>query len=322
MSRYLTIIICLIATLSAGPIHAQNELIEQWVQGAVGQSSGINSTAGESERIFGEPDATCVPFEDLAFEFNAWVTGEPDRGEEWIEVRFAQPVFATAIEVHEALNPGAVVRILIRDFSGELHEVWAGKDPNDTCPAVLRADFEPLAFASNTVRVELNTALVPGFNQLDAVKLVGRPVTDFEPFFVRIDDEAGGNPSRIYRTTITADLNNDGDLDFMQTATLTNSGALQDEISPQRTTLFLNLGDEQFLDVTEGSGLQALNATTTGFGNFSTSTTTPMWTCFSVLACCPFSKIRETAYLSSAPSNRDLRVWEPSTISTAMALSM
>ena len=210
MPRYLTIVISLIAALSAGPVHAQDELIEQWVQGWVGQSSGRNGTAGEAERIIGEPDATCVPFEDRAYEFNAWVTGEPDRGEEWIEVRFTLPVFATAVEVHEALNPGAVVRILVRDFEDQLHVVWAGEDPNDTCPAVLRADFAQLPFPANSVRVELNTTLVPGYNQLDAVKLVGAPVTDFDPFFVQLDDEAGGNPHPIFDLQSVIDLDNDG----------------------------------------------------------------------------------------------------------------
>ena len=67
-------------------------------------------------------------------------------------MRFLQPVFAAAIEVHESLNPGAISRISVRNLNDNtLHDVWTGTDPNDTCSAILRIDVEPLPFNSGTV---------------------------------------------------------------------------------------------------------------------------------------------------------------------------
>ncbi len=209
----LALALALAATFCAQPARAQEELVEQWVSGIIGTSSSISTAAGSIDQLLFEPNASsCELWEDQDFNFFSWRAGVPDRGEEWVELRYDQPVFATAVEVYESLHPGAVTRILVRDFDGALHEVWAGQDPNDTCPAVLRADFEPLSFAINIVRIELNTALVPGFNQLDAVKLIGAPVTDFEPLFVRLDQTASGTPppSSVFGTRVAADLDNDG----------------------------------------------------------------------------------------------------------------
>ena len=213
MSRYhrSTGLLLLAVALLFPPAHAQDERIEQWAFGLLGSSSGVSSEAGSGGQLRGEPNASCELFEDLDFNYFSWRAGTPDRGEEWIELRYEQPVFATAIEVYETLNPGTLTRLLVRDFEGQLHEVWAGEDSNDTCPAVLRVDFEQLAFPINTVRVELNTALVPGFNQIDAVKLVGAPVTDFEPLFVRLDEAASGRPpDGEFDSRAAADLDNDG----------------------------------------------------------------------------------------------------------------
>jgi len=138
---------------------------------------------------------------------------------------FIQPVFASAIEVYETLNPGAITRVSVRNLDGQLQDVWTGVDANDTCPAVLRIDFDELPFAVNSVRVELNTALVPGFNQLDAIKLIGVPVTDFEPLFIRYEGDAGigAVASRlssedilaVFNVRTAADYDNDGWVDLI-----------------------------------------------------------------------------------------------------------
>jgi len=144
---------------------------------------------------------------DAAFAANAWSPGAPDRGEEWLEVHFSTPVHATAIEVYETLNPGTITRILVRDLDFQLREVWSGSDPHTTCPATLRIDFEPLPFPTNRVRVELNTSLVPGYNQIDAVKLIGTPVQNFVPILRPVwpFDDSGAAWDRS-----SVDFDNDG----------------------------------------------------------------------------------------------------------------
>ena len=56
--------------------------------------------------------------------------------------------------------------------------------------------------------------------------------------------------------TAVGDIDNDGDLDIFQTA---GGGAITDSVD-FRSLMLLNLGENQFLDVTEGVGLSALTA--------------------------------------------------------------
>ena len=188
-----------VGLLLAGVAEAQDDVIEQWVLTRIAESSGPIIHLGSSEQIGGPADSACQPAEDQeeVFDGLAWHPATPDRGTEWIEGLFGQPVHATAVEVHESFNPGAITRILVRNLDGQLHEVWSGEDLNTTCPSVLRVDFEPLDFPTNRIRVELNTTLVPGFNQIDAIKLIGMPVADFEPHFTTADTPLGPLPDGV-----------------------------------------------------------------------------------------------------------------------------
>ena len=62
------------------------------------------------------------------------------------------------------------------------------------------------------------------------------------------------------------DIDNDGDLDLF--AATTSGRGPSEAFLRERSTLFLNLGEGAFLDVTEGIGLKSLNASNTFFGRF------------------------------------------------------
>ena len=198
------------------PALAQEEVIEQWAAGLAGFSSAKDNIAsGGPLQMLGPAEGLCALWQDEDFNENAWRPGTPDSGAEWTEVWFERPVLATAIEIHQSLNPGAITRVQVRDLEGELHEVWAGEDPSRTCPAVLRIDFEPLSVASNSVRIELNTALIPGWNQIDAIKLIGTPVPEFDSVFMRLGDEANGRAPRQFHTASFIDIDHDGWADLV-----------------------------------------------------------------------------------------------------------
>ncbi|NKB71811.1 MAG: T9SS type A sorting domain-containing protein [Candidatus Latescibacteria bacterium] len=202
--------------LLAVAVQAQDEVIEQWAQIAVAQSSRIPDIFGGPGSIVGTPDETAcrMPEIDEEFPIAGWQPFLEDQEREWIEVKFERPVFARAVEVHEGVNPGTVTRLLVRNLEGQLHEVWSGEDPHRTCPAVLRLDFTPLDFPTDRVRVELNTGLVPGFNTLDAVKLIGAPLPDFQPLFQVVDQPFSGTDS-FQRFNAFTDYDNDGRPDLL-----------------------------------------------------------------------------------------------------------
>ena len=181
------VLCCALLGIWVGEAEAQ-EVLEQWVLAVVGASSYPITTAGSSGQVLGPPQNICE-LEDFRFLDDSWRTLEPDAGVEWIEVRFAQPVHAFAVEVYETLNPGAVVAISVRDESGAWQSVWEGEDSTQKCPGVLKAQFTSLPFSTNEVRITLDTSLIPGWNQIDAVKLMGYQADRVEVMFEEVPTE-------------------------------------------------------------------------------------------------------------------------------------
>lgn len=121
------------------------------------------------EQACGGPDS--APGSDVA---TAFATREQDAAEpEWLLLEFAAPVKATAVRVHETLNPGAVARITLFTESGDEVEAWLASSvaAPGTPARVLEAPL-PLGFRVQRVRVWLDSAAVKGWNEIDAVGLV------------------------------------------------------------------------------------------------------------------------------------------------------
>ena len=126
MRRQLTNVMYIACTaFLATAVHAQDDLIEQWAVGVGVPSSGSNSIRGGPESLTGEPDASCEAtedegFEDEGFEGNSWRAGTPDEGQEWVEVRFEQPVFATAVLRMVERNANTVEEMVVIEVMKEV----------------------------------------------------------------------------------------------------------------------------------------------------------------------------------------------------------
>jgi hypothetical protein len=102
----------------------------------------------------------------------AWAPKTPDSGIEWIDLRYPRPVHATEVRVRESCGSGAVIKIEVYDEQGQAHAVWQGNDPT-TELNYLMVKFPKTAFKTDRVKVTLATNVVPGWNEIDAVQLVG-----------------------------------------------------------------------------------------------------------------------------------------------------
>lgn len=100
----------------------------------------------------------------------AWATALADGGAEWLAVTYKTPVLASSIHIVETLNPGAVTRVVVTGSDGEEQEVWQGTDPTKAPGGTLKVPL-PKPMPVRNVRVELDTARVPGWNEIDAVGL-------------------------------------------------------------------------------------------------------------------------------------------------------
>jgi len=102
----------------------------------------------------------------------AWAPKTADGGIEWLDLKYPKPVFATEVRVRESCGSGAVVRVEIFDEKGAAHAVWQGNDPTKELN-YLMVKFPKTAFKADRVKVTLATNVVPGWNEIDAVQLVG-----------------------------------------------------------------------------------------------------------------------------------------------------
>ena len=102
----------------------------------------------------------------------AWASAEPDMGMQWLELDYATPLAANAVRVHEVNVPGAVAEIAARGPSGEWVTLWSGTGKARSGEP-LEVDFPTTAFAVRTLRVILDTNRTPGWNEIDAVELLG-----------------------------------------------------------------------------------------------------------------------------------------------------
>lgn len=98
----------------------------------------------------------------------AWCPVAEDAGSEWLELQYGQPVSAKAVLIVSSFNPGVVVRVLGAASDGEFRELWAAVSPAEVRHSI---PLSPPAVITR-VRLELDTAKVPGWNEIDAVGLV------------------------------------------------------------------------------------------------------------------------------------------------------
>ena len=120
-----------------------------------------------AEQAIGPPN--CETSQDSP---NAWASQNADGGAEWLSVMFEQPVDVAEVRIRENHNPGAISKVAAVADGAEV-VLWEG-----TAAAGKRSrDFLARAAGAVTAQaviIYLDTARVPGWNEIDAVELVGR----------------------------------------------------------------------------------------------------------------------------------------------------
>lgn len=142
----------------------------QWaIQAAA--SSTYNDAQGTA--AYSANQATGAPNVDKYGDDGAsWTAKTPDGGIEWLDLKYPRPVYATEVRVRESNASGAVIKVEVYDEQGAAHAVWQGNDPT-TELNYLMVKFSKTTFKTDRVKVTLATNVVPGWNEIDAVQLVG-----------------------------------------------------------------------------------------------------------------------------------------------------
>lgn len=142
----------------------------QWATQAVA-STQYRPDEYSAKQATGQPDVS-----SYSDNKRAWTPSTAERQEEWLELTFANPVFAAEVRVRQTFNPGSIVKVTAADSSGTWHRLWEGEDPNRYAKdriAWFVIRVPQTAFPVQRVKIHLYTPTVKGWKQIDAVQLVG-----------------------------------------------------------------------------------------------------------------------------------------------------
>ena len=103
---------------------------------------------------------------------NAWATASGNMGRQWIELTYARAMRVDRLRIYEVNVAGAVAEIETVDEAGARRRVWQGDDPTQT-PGVFEVAIPPTPYRVKAVRVILDTDRRSGWNEIDAVEIVG-----------------------------------------------------------------------------------------------------------------------------------------------------
>ena len=127
----------------------------------------------QPKREWGPEQATGAPDTMEAGDLpTAWASLEPDAGAEWLEVSFEKSVEIDEVRIRETFNPGAVCKIVAISNDKKEIVLWEGEGNPMKAPAdmVVRP---VLGIESNQIKIHLDTKHVRGWNEIDAVEMVG-----------------------------------------------------------------------------------------------------------------------------------------------------
>ncbi|MGI6149502.1 MAG: hypothetical protein GX195_06645 [Firmicutes bacterium] len=156
---------------------AEAAMVIQWASGAKA-SSQYRVDRWTPECMTGQPDV----YPKYGDYDQAWTASTPNGGWEWVELFYDEAVYVQRIDVYETYNPGAVVKVELIDETGTVHVVWEGRA--QLAPAesrIFSIDNTKVDIPARHVRLVLQTDQVPGWNEIDAVCLIGARTTVQEP---------------------------------------------------------------------------------------------------------------------------------------------
>lgn len=137
------------------------------------QRDVVDQQPDARQRGWGPEQATGAPDTPKDGDFiTAWASLDPDAGPEWLLLDFARAVEIKSVSIFESYNPGAVSKVTVFDNNGKEITIWEGNDPTVNSPdAFILKSKEGIV--TKKVKVCLETTRIPGWNEIDAVELIG-----------------------------------------------------------------------------------------------------------------------------------------------------
>jgi hypothetical protein len=147
--------------------------VAQLSQNAQQSQSGGQTGPGGQKRSWGQEQATGAPDTHSAGDIpTAWASLEPDGGPEWLTAGFDNSTEISEVRIRETYNPGAISKVTAFVNGSEV-TLWEGTATGGQVPR----DFvvkPPFRVNADSIVVHLDSARVAGWNEIDAIELVGK----------------------------------------------------------------------------------------------------------------------------------------------------
>jgi hypothetical protein len=140
----------------------------QWAASIRDFSSEYSTSSWSAQQVLGPPNV----FPRWGDEASAWASREPDAATEFIEVGFATPQHARALEIYETYNPGAITHVELITEQGARISLprrelrWSG--------GAAVSSFGTSCTGERIVaaRLTVSSGKVAGWNEVDAIALL------------------------------------------------------------------------------------------------------------------------------------------------------
>jgi hypothetical protein len=156
-------------------VNAQADLVE----GLMAQLSQISERDRRaSARAWGPEQAVGAPDTMTAGDHRtAWAPANSDGGVEWLEAEFAKLSDLSQVVVRQTCNPGAITKVVAITETGAEVPIWQGEDPSRGQRLADTPFSVPPGVNARKVKIFLDTSKMPGWEEIDAIQIVGRDGT-------------------------------------------------------------------------------------------------------------------------------------------------
>jgi hypothetical protein len=159
------------------PPATSDQLVRSWASAAEATSE-YGSSDWTAMQAVGAPDTpNCGDYG------SAWAASSSNTIESITLYYYDAPVVPTEINIIQTYNPSQVVLVEVLDASGNYETVVYESQPEatDECPYTLSIPVTDIDYLVMGVRITIDQAVLGlGWNEIDAVELVGYPAVGFE----------------------------------------------------------------------------------------------------------------------------------------------
>lgn len=156
---------------SSNQITRQGSLIRQW-----GSDAAASTQYADPE--WSAENATGAPDTPLCGDYQSAYASSASDGIDTLAITYTVPVYATSLNIIQSFNPNQVTEVELIGIDGDRFLVYSNPPVqiDQPCPYTLSISFERAPFKVEAVHIKIDQSVLGlGWNEIDAVELVGEP---------------------------------------------------------------------------------------------------------------------------------------------------